>query len=122
MKNKIFIMFLEHLIYPLLKDLLGRILKEAAHKLLALVKKLFNKWKTKEENSAKNDEEKNIITKRWDDRIRDFEKMEDTIDETVDGIIRDAILNSKGRISDFKKEIELLNPDGKSDQKDVTAS
>lgn len=106
MKQKIASWILKHLILPLFKVILVEFAKSIMKFLIDIFKQNMSKWKTKEENKASTEEEKEIIRKKWDERMDDLEKMKSQVDINVDKIVDEALNNSKDKIEEIKNNTE----------------
>ena len=74
--------------------------------LLDMFKQNMSKWKTKEEDKATTEAEKEIIRKKWNERMDDLEKMKSQVDSNVDKIVDEALKNSKNKIEEIQRNSE----------------
>ncbi|MET3026777.1 hypothetical protein ABXT06_08885 [Flavobacterium sp. UW10123] len=106
MKQKIASWILKHIILPLFKVILVEFAKSIMKFLIDMFKQNMSKWKAKEENKASTEQEKEIIRKKWDERMDDLEKMKSQVDANVDKIVDEALNNSKDQIEEIKKNTD----------------
>ncbi|KEY20334.1 hypothetical protein [Kaistella antarctica] len=102
MKKQIVQWLFTKILLPFLKDILAQILKGLSKYVIQYIRDLLEKWKTKEMKVANTEEEKEIIKNKWDERKVDLDKMNDSVDEHIDIIMKEAMANSEKRVAELQ--------------------
>lgn len=106
MKQKIASWILKNILIPVFKVILVEFAKSIMKFLLDMFKQNMSKWKTKEEDKATTEAEKEIIRKKWNERMDDLEKMKSQVDSNVDKIVDEALKNSKNKVEEIQRNSE----------------
>jgi len=82
---------LEHLLIPILRELLLTVVQAAAKMLMDFVRALIKRWRDRDEAVAKTPEEVEAVRAKWDGREKDFEDVASSFDVRVASVVEQAI-------------------------------
>lgn len=112
MWQKLFEWLIKKVIIPILRQILIYVFNEILKKLFDKIKDLLNKWR--EEEKAKNPENKEDIDKKYDGYQKDIEKMEKEIFDDIPNVINESTKlpeKSVNELLDKPKQIESKKKD-----------
>jgi hypothetical protein len=114
MKKQIAVWFLKYILKPVFKVILIEFGKIFAKYFLDVIKQQMNKWKTTEVENATSEVEKEIITKKWEERINDIEELKTKIDIDIDKVVEQALLDSNDKLKEIENSPDIKKIDTKA--------